>query len=76
MFKMNTTNYDYCMCIMQLQIEILPEVFAWQDICITLDNKGIIEKEMFQSKEDLKKQNSLLKIQTMSQDFIENILNM
>ena len=30
------------------------EVFAWQDICITLDNQGIIEKEMFQSKEDLK----------------------
>ncbi|MFB5632266.1 MAG: hypothetical protein ACE5Q9_02945 [Nitrosopumilus sp.] len=31
-----------------------PEVFGWQDLCITLDNKGIIEKEMFQSKEDLK----------------------
>ena len=31
-----------------------PEVFAWQDLCVTLDNKGIIEKEMFQSKEDLK----------------------
>lgn len=31
------------------------EVFAWQDICITLDDKGIYEKEMFQSKEDLKK---------------------
>ncbi|WP_428326846.1 hypothetical protein [Nitrosopumilus sp.] len=30
------------------------EVFAWQDLCVTLDNKGIIEKEMFQSKEDLK----------------------
>ena len=29
------------------------EVFAWQDICITLDDQGIIEKEMFQSKEDL-----------------------
>ena len=25
-----------------------------QDLCITLDNQGIIEKEMFQSKEDLK----------------------
>lgn len=32
------------------------EVFAWQDLCVTLDNQGIIEKEMFQSKEDLKKQ--------------------
>jgi len=30
------------------------EVFAWQDICITLDDKGIFEKDMFQSKEDLK----------------------
>ena len=30
------------------------EVFAWQDLCVTLDNKGIIEKEMFESKEDLK----------------------
>ncbi|MCE2506183.1 MAG: hypothetical protein J4F36_06900 [Nitrosopumilaceae archaeon] len=30
------------------------EVFAWQDLCVTLDDKGIIEKEMFQSKEDLK----------------------
>ena len=30
------------------------EVFAWQDICITLDEKGIFEKGMFKSKEDLK----------------------
>ena len=30
------------------------EVFAWQDICITLDDKGIFEKDMFLSKEDLK----------------------
>lgn len=30
------------------------EVFAWQDLCVTLDARGIIEKEMFQSKEDLK----------------------
>ena len=30
------------------------EVFAWQVLCMTLDNKGILEKEMFQSKEDLK----------------------
>ena len=33
----------------------LDEVFAWQDLCITLDNKGILEKNMFQSKESLKK---------------------
>jgi len=30
------------------------EVSAWQDICITLENKGIFEKDMYQSKEDLK----------------------
>jgi len=30
------------------------EVFAWQDICITLDDRGIFERNMYQSKEDLK----------------------
>ena len=30
------------------------EVFAWQDICMTLDNGGIFERDMYQSKEDLK----------------------
>lgn len=30
------------------------EVFAWQDICMTLDKRGIFEKGMYQSKEDLK----------------------
>ncbi len=30
------------------------EVISWQDICITLDERGIFEKEMYQSKEDLK----------------------
>ena len=30
------------------------EVFAWQDICLTLENKGIFEKNVYQSKEDLK----------------------
>ena len=30
------------------------EVLTWQDICVTLDEKGIFEKGMFQSKEDLK----------------------
>ena len=30
------------------------EVFAWQDICITLDDREIFKKGMYQSKEDLK----------------------
>ncbi len=30
------------------------EVSAWQDICMTLDSRGIFEKNMYQSKEDLK----------------------
>ena len=30
------------------------EVFSWQDICITLDDKGIFEKDMYRSKESLK----------------------
>ena len=30
------------------------EVSAWQDICMTLDNRGIFERDMYQSKEDLK----------------------
>ncbi|NNL58414.1 MAG: hypothetical protein HKP31_02970 [Nitrosopumilus sp.] len=30
------------------------EVYSWQDVCITLDEKGIIEKDMYQSKENLK----------------------
>jgi hypothetical protein len=30
------------------------EVFAWQDICMTLDDRGIFERDMYQSKEDLK----------------------
>ena len=29
-------------------------VFAWQDICVTLDNQGVFEKDMYLSKEDLK----------------------
>ncbi|MGH1566270.1 MAG: hypothetical protein ACRBB5_02350 [Nitrosopumilus sp.] len=36
------------------------EVSAWQDICISLDDKRIFEKDMYQSKEDLK--NKLLVI--------------
>ena len=30
------------------------EIFAWQDICITLDDMRISEKNICQSKEDLK----------------------
>ena len=30
------------------------EVSSWQNICITLDDKGIFEKDMYQSKESLK----------------------
>jgi hypothetical protein len=37
------------------------EVSSWQDICITLDDRGIFEKDMFNSKEDLK--NKLLIIE-------------
>lgn len=30
------------------------EVSAWHDICVTLDEKGIFEKNMYRSKENLK----------------------
>ena len=36
------------------------EVTAWQDICITLDEKGIFEKNMYQSKEDLKNKSLII----------------
>ena len=36
------------------------EVFAWQDICVTLDKKGIIERDMFQSKESLKEHHHII----------------
>ena len=29
------------------------QVANWQDLCVTLDGQGIIEKDMFHSKEDL-----------------------
>ena len=29
------------------------EVFAWQELCLILDNKGIFEKHMLESKENL-----------------------
>ena len=38
----------------------MSEVFAWQDLCITLDNQGIIEKDMFSSKEDLKEKKLII----------------
>ena len=36
------------------------EVFAWQDICMTLDDRGIFERDMYQSKEDLKDKSLIL----------------
>ena len=37
------------------------EVSTWQDICMTLDDKGIFEKDMYQSKEDLKNKLLIIK---------------
>ena len=37
------------------------EINTWQDICITLDEKGIFEKNMYQSKEDLKDKSLITK---------------
>jgi len=37
------------------------EVHAWQDICITLDERGIFERQMYQSKEDLKDKSLITK---------------
>ena len=36
------------------------EVSVWQDICITLDDQGIFEKNMYQSKEDLKRKSLIV----------------
>jgi len=36
------------------------EVFAWQDVCMTLDKRGIFERDMYQSKEDLKDKSLIL----------------
>ncbi|QUC65665.1 hypothetical protein NsoK4_03695 [Nitrosopumilus sp. K4] len=37
------------------------EVSFWQDLCVTLDGKGIYEKNMFQSKEDLINKSLIIK---------------
>lgn len=37
------------------------EVSFWQDLCVTLDEKGIYEKNMFQSKENLIIQSLIIK---------------
>ena len=42
------------------------EVYSWQDLCITLDEKGIFEKDMYNSKEDLKNK-SLIAINPLYQ---------
>ncbi len=36
------------------------EVSKWQDICINLDERGIFEKNMYQSKEDLKNKSLII----------------
>lgn len=38
----------------------IDEVSMWQKICISLDEKGIPEKNMYLSKEDLKKQSMII----------------
>jgi len=42
------------------------EVFSWQEICITLDEKGIFEKGICHSKEDLKKSLIIINLQYQS----------
>ena len=37
------------------------EVSVWQDICIVLDDKGIFEKDIYRSKEDLKNKSLIIK---------------
>lgn len=37
------------------------EIFAWQDICITLDDNGIFENGTYSSKEDLKNKLLIMK---------------
>lgn len=37
------------------------EVYAWQDICITLDEKELFEKNLYSSKEDLKNKSLIIK---------------
>ncbi len=36
------------------------EVSAWQEICKSLDDRGILEKDMYLSKEDLKNKSLIL----------------
>jgi hypothetical protein len=38
-----------------------PEVHAWQNVCIALDDKEIFEKDMYHSKEDLKNKSLIVK---------------
>jgi len=52
------------------------KVFTWQDICITLEDKGIFEKDMYRSKEDLKNKSFIMKNPCYESGLIENMLNM
>lgn len=61
------------MSIMQLQTNP-KEVFTWQDICVTLDEKGIFEKQMYPSKEDLKDKLLIIENPMYQSVFIESIL--
>lgn len=45
------------------------EVFAWQDLCITLDERGIFEKKMYNSKEDLKNKSLI----TINPDYLSGL---
>lgn len=45
------------------------EVFAWQDLCITLDERGIFEKKMYNSKEDLKNKSLI----TVNPDYLSGL---
>lgn len=37
------------------------EVLAWQELCVILDSKGIFEKHMFESKENLIEKSLIIK---------------
>lgn len=52
------------------------EVYSWQDVCITLDEKGIIEKDMYQSKEGLKNKSLIVTNPQYQSELYRNILNM
>ncbi|MGD8431397.1 MAG: hypothetical protein PVJ16_06735 [Nitrosopumilaceae archaeon] len=50
------------------------EVSMWKKISVTLDEKGILEKEMYLSKQDLKTKNLWWKTLITLQDYTKNTL--